>query len=155
MIVVPVDQILARDGRDGGVFGYAGIGALGTVAELSGLTPNDFIDVIVAPGDGVGHALLRDLQLVRTELRIAQQVEKDFKNVLEVSLQTGQANASGVQTAAGFDLGRVSFQEIIQLVPGLGFDATRAPDFTVNIHKPGFGARLLTRSSTNAREAVN
>ena len=67
---VPVDQILTRDGGDGGVFGHAGVGIVGAVSQLDGFAVRDFADVVVAAGNAVAFFLLRDVDFVGAEFRI-------------------------------------------------------------------------------------
>ena len=63
--------------------------------------------------------LLRQIELVGAEFGRAQQVNEDFENVVEVSLQAGERNGGGVGVAVGFNFGGADFEVVVELVAGL------------------------------------
>ena len=44
----------------------------------------------------------------------------------------------GIRTAAGFDFRGANFEEVVELIAGLGLGAAGAPDFTVDVDQAGF-----------------
>ena len=143
VFAMPVNQILTGDGGDSGVFGYNGVGIVGAVGKLDGFAMGDFADLIVAPRDAVVLFFLSDVDLVGAELGIAQHVHEGLKDVVEIALQARKADRSGVGTAAGFYLGGADFQEVVELVAGLGFGAASAPDLAVDVDQTDLGGRFV------------
>src|ERR1035441_8630751 len=155
MWLVPVDQVLARDGGDGRVRGHAGVGIVGAIGQLDGFALGNFADLVVAAGDAVAFFLLGDVDFFGAELRVLQDVDEGLEYVVEVSLEAGEVDRGGVRTAAGFHLGRADFEEVVELITGLGLGAAGAPDLTVNIHEAGFVGRLVDRAAADAGSAVD
>jgi hypothetical protein len=140
---VPVDQILASDGRDGGIFGLTRIGIVRSIREFGGFARRNFSDLIVAPRNAVVGLLLRQVEFVSAEFGMLQQVSEDFENVVEVTFQAGQADASRIGTATGFHFGGAHFQEVVQLIAGLRFGSTGAPDLAEDIDQSNFGGGFV------------
>ena len=133
VFVVPVDQVLARDGGNGRVLRHAGVGIVGAVGQLDGFALGNFADLVVAAGDAVVFFLLGDVDFVGAEFGILQHVDEGFEDVVEVTFEAREVDRRGVRTAAGFHLGRADFEEVVELIAGLGLGAAGAPDFAVNI----------------------
>src|ERR1700721_4547965 len=70
---VPVEQILAADGCDGGILRLAGIGIVGTVGQFGGFARSNCSDLIIASRDAVVGLLLWEAGLVGREFGILQQ----------------------------------------------------------------------------------
>ena len=70
-------------------------------------------------------------------------------------MRQDEADGGGVGAAAGFDLGGADFEEVVELVAGLGLGAAGAPDFAVDVDRPVFVGRLVDRTATDAGRAVN
>src|ERR1039458_3645051 len=110
---------------------------------------------VMAAGDAVAFFLLGDVDFFGAELRVLQDVDEGLEYVVEVSLEAGEVDRGGVRTAAGFHLGRADFEEVVELITGLGLGAAGAPDLTVNIHEAGFVGRLVDRAAADAGSAVD
>ena len=67
-----------------------------------------------------------------------QQIGEDFENVVEVAFQAGQADARGIGPAAGFHFRGAHFEEVVQLIAGLGLGSTGAPDFAEQFDESDF-----------------
>src|SRR4029077_18576514 len=141
ILLVPVDQVLARDRSDGGVLGHACVRIIGTVSEFGGLTVSDPSHIVVSPGDAIFLALFGDIDLVIAEFRILQYVLESFENVVKVALEAGEADRGGIRSWASFHLGGTHFEKIVKLVAGLGLGAAGTPDFAKDVDK----ARLIRR----------
>ena len=139
---VPVEQILAGDGCDGGILRLARIGIVGTVGQFAGFARSNCSDLIIASRDAVVGLLLCEVELVGTEFGILQQIGEDFENIVEIALQTRQADGGRVRAAAGFYFSGTHLQEVVELVSGLRLSAACAPDFSKDANQPNFGSRL-------------
>src|ERR1700677_2231992 len=142
--LVPVDQILASDGSDGGILRLTGVRIVCAIRELGGFARRYLANLIIAPGDGIVRLFLGEVEFVGAEFRIAQQVGENFEDVVEVAFQATQANARGIGTAAGLDFGSAHFQKIVELISGLSFSAAGAPNFAEEIDEANFAGRLAT-----------
>jgi hypothetical protein len=72
ILLVPLQQIVAGDGGNGGVFGDAGVRIIGAVGEANGFAAGDGVDVIIAAGDAGVHLKLGQSDLVVAEGGVAQ-----------------------------------------------------------------------------------
>ena len=153
--MMPVQEIRACDGGDGGVFRHSRVRIIRAIGQLYGLSRRDSTDLVVTSRDCVEGSLLCDIELVIAKLRFTQNVEKYFEDIFEVTLQAGPANGGGVHTAAGFHFGRPDLEEVVELIAGLGFDSTCAPDFPVNVHQADFACRFDSRSAANTGYSVD
>src|SRR5579871_2524676 len=70
VLAVPIDQILARNGRDGGVLGFAGVRIVPAIGENGGLASGNLADIVVAPRNCVVGLLLREIELVGAKLGV-------------------------------------------------------------------------------------
>src|ERR1700722_364613 len=85
--LMPIDQVLPGDSCNGGIFRLTRVRIVFPVSELGGLASGDYADVVVATRDAVVGLLLRQIELVGTELGISQQVCEYFEDVVEVAFQ--------------------------------------------------------------------
>ena len=82
IFVVPVDQVLARDGGDRRVLGDAGVGIVGAIGQLDRFALRNFTDLVVAAGDAVAFFLLGDVDFFGAEFGILQNVDEGFEYVV-------------------------------------------------------------------------
>ena len=87
IFAVPIDQILARDGGNGGVLGDPGVGIVRAVGEFESFTVCDFADLIITPRDTIERFFLSDIEFVSAELGIAEQVQESLEDIVKVALQ--------------------------------------------------------------------
>ena len=87
VLVVPVEQILASNGGNGGVFRLAGVGIVYSIGQLFRFALGDLADVVVTAGNGGVGLFLREVQLVKAELGVLQQVGENLEDLVEVSFQ--------------------------------------------------------------------
>ena len=120
VLLVPVEQVLRVTAATVAYSALAGVGIVGAVGQLRGFAAGDAADFVVAAGDGVELFLLGEIELVGAEFGIAQQVEEDFENVVEIRLQARPGDGGGVGVAVGFDFGGADFEVIVELIAGLG-----------------------------------
>ena len=93
---VPVDQILARNGVNRGVFRVAGVGIVGAVGQSVGFAGGNFTDRIVAAGDAVIFCFFREFDFVGAKFGIAKNFDKNFKDIFEIALEARPANTCDV-----------------------------------------------------------
>src|SRR2546423_14501399 len=101
----------------------------------------DFANLVVAARNGVLHRFSSNVDFLGPELRVLQHIDKSFEDILEIALEAGEADRSGIGSATGFNFGGMHLKEIIQLIAGLRFGAARSPGLTVNVYQ----ARLIRR----------
>src|SRR5712671_2495713 len=151
--LVPVEQILASDGRDGGIFRLAGVRIIFPIRQLDSFAVGDSVNLVVAPRDAVIRLLLRQVELVGTEFWMLEQIGENFEYVVEITFQTTQADDGRIGAAGSFYFGGAHFQEIVHLIAGLRPGSTRAPDFAEEFHQSNFAGGLIARSAANARRS--
>ena len=150
---VPVEQILAGDGGDGGVLRLARVRIVGSIRQLGGFARGDSADFIIAPRDAVVGLLLRQVEFVGAKFGILQQVDEDFEDIVEIAFQAGQADGGRIGTAAGFHFGGAHFEKVVELIAGLRLGAAGAPDFAEDIDQSDFAGGFVARAAANARSS--
>ncbi len=155
VFAVPVDQVLARDGCNGCVFGLACVRIVGSIGKFDGLALRNLTDLVIAPGDGIFFSFFGDVDLVCAELRMLQHVDEDFEDIVEIALQAGKADAGGVRTTSGFNFGRADFEKVVELIAGLRLGATGAPDVTVNVDESDLARGLVVRAPADTGRGID
>src|SRR5438309_12047481 len=84
MRMMPVDQILASDGSNRGIFRNTCIRILRAIRQFGGFAHRDTADVVIAPRNGIESLSLSEINLVFAELRFAQQFGENFENVIKI-----------------------------------------------------------------------
>src|SRR5262249_1777015 len=87
--------------------------------------------------------------------RILQNVLKHLEDIIEVALEAGKTDDSGVDAAASLHTRGALLKEIVQFVSGLRLGPSSAPYFAVNIDHAGLPGSHAARSSSDARNAVD
>ena len=155
ILAVPVDQILARDGRHGRIFRDSRIRTVCAVGQLRRFPSRNLPGIVIAPRDAVVQPLLRNFNFVGAKLRILQHIHERAKDVVEIFFQTRKRYIRVVDPAAGFDLGGALLQKVVQLIAGLGLSPASAPHFAVDIGQPRLVCRNRALAAANASGAAN
>ncbi len=87
VILMPVDQILASNGRDGCILGLANVGIIRSICQLRSFAGGDLANLVVAARDGIVGLLLRNVELVGAKFGILQQIGEDLENVVKIALE--------------------------------------------------------------------
>src|SRR5262249_17488746 len=86
---------------------------------------------------------------------ILQQVDEDFKDIVEIALQTGPMDGGRVDTATRLDTSSPLFQVVVELVTGLGFRPAGSPYFAIDIHQTRLFNRDRTTAAANSCNSVD
>ena len=153
--VVPGVEIVEGDGVDGGVFGLARVGAVGSIGQFDGFAVGDAGGVVVAAGDGGLGLLFGQLELVGFEVGMEQEVDGLGEDGVEVALEAGPADGGGGAAAGGFDGGGFVFELVVELVAVDGGGAAGAPGVAVEGDEAGFGGGFVAAASADEDGAVD
>src|SRR5262245_14513123 len=153
--LVPVHQVIARDGRDGSVFSNAGVWILRPISELCPFTARDAANVVITARDPIECLVLREINLLAAELRIPQQIVEDLEYIVKIGLKTGEADRRGINAPVCFHLRCAYFEVVVELVAGLCLGSAGSPDLSVDIDQANFFSWFKPRSITNARQGID
>ena len=143
---MPCLQVVHGDRADGGELWLAGVGTAGPVDQLGRLAAGDSAFIIVAAHDPGGHLLLRQLQLLRAELGMKKQVHGKRENLIP-------REGCGIHIAAGLDVRRLGFEQVVEGVAAQLGCAAGAPCLTVEADQPRLGRILVARAAGNRHRA--
>src|SRR5947208_9746117 len=92
MRMMPVDQILASDGSNRGIFRNTRIRILRAVRQLCRFAHRDTAYVVIATRNGIESLSLREINFVLAELRFTQQFGENFENVIKICIYHRQTD---------------------------------------------------------------
>ena len=82
--LVPIEQVLPCDRRNGRVFGYPRIWIAGAIRQPRGFAYGNLADVVVAARDTIENFVLGEVELFRAELRFTHQFDEHLEDIVKV-----------------------------------------------------------------------
>jgi len=152
---VPGLEIGQGDRADGGELGLARVGAVDAVDQLVRFTPGDLVLVVVAAHDGSGLLLLGQLQFIRAELGMKQQIHGQRKDLVGVAFERVPGEGGGVIVASSLDVRGLGFEQVVHGVAVHFGRAAGAPCLPVKADQAGFRWSLIARAARDEHRAVD
>jgi hypothetical protein len=125
------------------------------VCQLGRLALGDFHGIVVATRNLGVELLLGQLDLVRTEFRLSEDLQENLEHVTKISLQARPGNRGRIRSTGGFDSCRPRLQVIVELVSCFTLRAAGAPSLAVNADQPDLVGGFFSRTTTDLREPVD
>ncbi len=147
---MPGDQIAACDRGHRGVLDHLRQRRAITVDQPRELPSRDTGDIVVTSSDSRLGLLLRQLELVLGESRVAQHVREDGEHVVEVLLQAVHRRASEVAAHPGLDERRSTLEKVVHRVAVHRRGAALAHHLADELGQPGLVRRLVVRAGPDA-----
>ena len=153
--LMPVEQILARRGRDGGVLRDASVGSIRAVNQFGCFAKSDIEWIVITARNAGVDLIFRQRDFVFTELRLQKQLDEHGQDFVQVLFEAVPVHGEELGPSGCFHFCGPGLEEVIELIAGLTLCAAGAPRLAKNLHQARFFARLVAGGAANLGRAAN